>query len=101
MRHKTSRCKRDVRDVKGGGKVSHCGGGKGDHNGRFISVFGGGWSEALRRPSGRRVKGVAKAASKHRRCRGQDSTMRVGLSSFCWSSGESCRRSFRGYERGA
>jgi hypothetical protein len=42
--------------VKGGGKVSHRGGAKGNH---FfpsfldvVFVFGGGWSEALRRPQG-------------------------------------------------
>jgi hypothetical protein len=42
--------------VKGGVKVSHRGGGKGDRflsfGDRFPSEFGGGWSAALRRPQG-------------------------------------------------
>jgi hypothetical protein len=42
------------RSVKGGVKVSHRGGGKGDHffpfGGRSPLTFGGGWSGALRRP---------------------------------------------------
>jgi len=47
-----------MRDVKGGVKVSRCGGGKGDHffpEEAVPSDFGGGWSGALRRPLGRRV----------------------------------------------
>ena len=49
---------RNLSDVKGGVKVSHRGGGKGDPfflRRLFPSAFGGGWSGALRRPLGRRV----------------------------------------------
>ena len=53
--------------VKGGLRADHSDGGKLDHSlrGRKLCARGGaGWSEALRRPLGRRAEGVVEAGAK-------------------------------------